>query len=268
MHPLDPFRLILCSLLPALLLGLGAPGVAALGAEQGDSEAVVVHIAGLRAIGPEQVLLLLADEAEERAVPIAVGRDQGIAIYLGREGTKTPRPMTHDLMVRILEALGARVERVTVTALRSDTYYAELSIRIGRKRHAIDARPSDAVALAVRLDAPIFVAADLLRPLDATEEQPELFTRTDRRLGLSVQRLDRDLAEFLGAAGVSGVLVSAVANGGTADRAGVRRGDVLREIDGRPTATLKGYREAIDQAADGPRFTVWRDGRELTLSGG
>ena len=239
---------------PALADPVGAPG-----------KTVAVHIAGIRAIAPEQVLLLLADESETRAVPIAVGRDQGIAIYLGKERTRTPRPMTHDLMGQILRTLGASVERVTVTELKNDTYYATLSIRLGRKEYGIDARPSDAVALAVRLDAPIFASEDLLRSMREPGLSPEQITSTDGRLGLSVQYLDRDMAEFLGAVEVSGVLVSRVVDGGRAEIAGLRRGDILRQIDGHPTGGIEEYMDALERAGDRVRFRVWREGEILTL---
>ena len=224
---------------------------------------VAVHIAGIEVVGPDQVMLLLADEKEERALPIAIGRDQGLAIYLGKEKTETPRPMTHDLLASLLKTLGAVVEKITVTALRQDTYFAEISVRASGRTHLVDARPSDAIALAVRLDAPMFSATDLLRPLGSFGRPPAT-AAADRRMGLSVQELDADLAEFLGAARVRGVLVASVVTGGAADRAGLRRGDIVREVSGRAVADLAAWRAALDGASD-PRFTVWRDGRTLTL---
>jgi len=223
---------------------------------------VPVHISGIQMIGPEQVLLLLADEQEEKMVPISVGRDQGIAIYLGKMKTDTPRPMTHDLLANILTLLGAVIEKITVTELKNDVYFAEISLRAGGKIHPVDARPSDAIALAVRTGAPIFAAPALLKPLDSTGK-PDATIHADRRLGMTLQKLDPDLAESLGADGVTGVLVSSVLQGGPAGRAGVKRGDILRAIDGRPVLTLAAYREAAD--AGGKSLTVWRDGREATL---
>jgi len=228
-----------------------------------DSGTVPVHIAGIHLVGPEQVMLLLADAGEDRALPISVGRDQGMAIYLGREKTATRRPMTHDLLVTVLKTLQAEVLRVTVTALRQDTYFAEIALRSGDRRHTIDARPSDAIALAVRLEAPIYSASQLLRPIGSLGRR-EPTTRGDHRLGIRVQDLDPDLAEFLGAAGVEGVLVASVLEGGPAARAGLRRGDIIRTIDGLPTGTMAAYRAATD--GGNPReFAIWREGRGLIL---
>src|SRR5437867_111824 len=223
---------------------------------------VPVHIPGIKMIGPEQFLLLLADETEERAVPISVGRDQGLAIYLGKMKADTPRPLTHDLLANILTVLGAVIDKITVTELKDDVYFAEISLRAGGKIHSIDARPSDAIALAVPPNAPIFAAVALMKPFDTTGK-PDATIHADRRLGLTVQKLDPDLAESLGADGVTGVLVSSVLLGGPAERAGVKRGDILRAIDGRRVLTLAAYREAAD--AGGKSLTVWRDGREATL---
>ena len=128
---------------------------------------VPVHIAGIKMVGENQVLLLLANEAETRAVPIVVGRDPGLAIYMGRERAATPRPMTHDLLVQLLKTLKASVEKITVTELKNDTYYSEIALRAGGTAHLLDARPSDAIALAVRLDTPIFAAPALLLAPDA-----------------------------------------------------------------------------------------------------
>src|SRR3989338_947115 len=130
------------------LLALGGPAAAA----TRDPAPVPVHVAGIKQTGPDQVLLILADESERKAVPIAVGRDQGIAIYLGKTKTETARPMTNDLLAAMLGALGAEIEKITVTGLKEDVYFAEISLRTGGKVHPIDARPSDATALAVRLN--------------------------------------------------------------------------------------------------------------------
>ncbi len=224
--------------------------------------AVPVHIAGIQPTGPDQVLLLLADESEQRAVPIAVGRDQGIAIYLGKTKAETTRPLTHDLLATILGVVGAVVEKITVTDLKDDVYFAEIALRAGGKLHPIDARPSDAIALAVRLNAPMYSVATLLRPIGGPES-PGTTLHADTRLGLTVQELDPDLAESLGAAEVEGVLVASVAKDGRAERAGVRRGDIVQELDGHPVPRLSVYLEAT--GAEVKSFTVWREGRTTRL---
>ncbi len=229
-----------------------------------ENEPILVHLAGIRMVAPEQALLVLADEEERRAVPIAVGRDQGLAIYLGQEKTSTPRPMTHDLMVQILDALDVEVENVIITDLREGTYYAEIALKDGRRRHRIDARPSDAIALAVRLEVPILASPDLLTNIDGNGPPGDV-AEGGRRFGLTVQVLDADLAEFLGATGVAGVLVASVVADSPAEIAGLRRGDILQGLDGRPTGDLVTYLEAVGMASRFPSFDVWRDGEQLSL---
>lgn len=248
------------------LLALGGPAAAAT-RDKAPTPAppggpVPVHVAGIKQTGPDQVLLILADESEQKAVPIAVGRDQGIAIYLGKTKTETARPMTHDLLAAMLGALGAVIERITVTDLKGDVYFAEISLRSGGKVHPIDARPSDAIALAVRLDAPMFSAPSLLKSLDGSD--PEGTIHALRHLGLTVQELDPDLAESLGAAEIDGVLVASVAKGGPADRAGLRRGDILEALDGHPVPHLAEFRGTIGQEVKS--FTIWRDGETRIFS--
>ncbi|PYT14956.1 MAG: hypothetical protein DMF51_07650 [Acidobacteria bacterium] len=224
--------------------------------------AVPVHIAGIRPTGPDQVLLLLADDGERRAVPIAVGRDQGIAIYLGKMKAEATRPLTHDLLATILGVVGAVIEKITVTDLKDDVYFAEIALRAGGRLHPIDARPSDAIALAVRLNAPMYSVSSLLKPIGGPESgEPAL--HADARLGLTVQELDSALAESLGASDVEGVLVASVAKGGRAERAGVRRGDIVQALDGRPIPGLPAYLEAAGKEVK--TLTIWRDGRTTTL---
>jgi uncharacterized protein len=268
---------ILLVLLLASLIQLGPPlraGATESPASESpiDQEAaatgavVPVHVAGIRMVGPDQVLLFLADEKEERAMPMAVGRDQGVAIYLGKEHASTPRPLTHDLLVRILKALGAVVEKVTVTGLKQDTYFAEITLRSGQQVHRIDARPSDAIALALRLDAPAFAAAALLRPVPSAAGPSGIRTTGDHRLGFSVQQLEPELAESIGAGEIRGVLVASVRAGAPAAGAGVRRGDVLEAIDESPVSDLESFTRAAAAAAEKPRFRIWRDGTSRTLA--
>ncbi|MBI1951361.1 MAG: bifunctional nuclease family protein [Acidobacteria bacterium] len=247
------------------LLAIQGQGATAATLDPGPGPAagpVPVHIAGISQTGPDQVLLILADESEQKAVPIAVGRDQGLAIYLGKTRTETARPMTHDLLAAILGVLGAEVEKITVTGLKEDVYFAEISLRADGKVHPIDARPSDAIALAVRLNAQMFSAPALLKTLDGSD--PGRTIHAERRLGLTVQELDRDLAASLGAGEIRGVLVASVAKGGPADRAGLRRGDILQALDGHPVPHLAEFRGTV--AREVKSFTIWREGNTRTLA--
>ena len=108
------------------------------------------------------VLLLTEAEGLGRTLPIFIGAPEATAIAFAIQGVTPPRPMTHDLLRDVVEALGAHLERVVITELRSATYYAELQLQRGDGPLSVSSRPSDAVALAVRMGSPLYVADDLM----------------------------------------------------------------------------------------------------------
>ena len=107
-------------------------------------------------------LVLREAEGEGRLLPIFIGGPEATAIAFALEEVETPRPMTHDLMKDLLDEVGARIERVVVTELREATFYAEIVLRAAGEVHTVSARPSDAVALAVRYGAPVFAEEGVL----------------------------------------------------------------------------------------------------------
>ena len=117
-------------------------------------------------------IVILKDLEEERALPIWVGIFEANAIAMEMESVPTPRPMTHDLIKNILEGIEANVSRIVVSDLKDNTFYAEIFIFLNGNEVSVDSRPSDAIALALRVDAPIFVAKKILddaRSIDLTD---------------------------------------------------------------------------------------------------
>jgi bifunctional DNase/RNase len=108
------------------------------------------------------VVLLREQGGDRRVLPIYIGPEEAKAIALALEGVVTPRPMTHDLLRDTIEALGATVGRITVTELRDRTFYAELELHLAGAVHRVSSRPSDAIALAVRVDAAIYASDEVL----------------------------------------------------------------------------------------------------------
>ena len=108
------------------------------------------------------VLLLQETDGEGRTLPIFIGNPEATAIAYALQGVEMPRPLTHDLVKDMLTALQIRVEQVIITELRSSTYYAELHLRRGEELTVVSSRPSDAVAVAVRTETPMFVADELM----------------------------------------------------------------------------------------------------------
>ena len=116
-----------------------------------------------------QSIVVLKDEASGRTLPIWVGLFEANAITMGIENTWTPRPMTHDLIKNIIDGVKAVVKKITVSDLRSNTFYAAISLEIEGKPIEIDSRPSDAIALALRVKAPIYVAEKVLDSVSQPE---------------------------------------------------------------------------------------------------
>jgi bifunctional DNase/RNase len=108
-------------------------------------------------------IVILKDAGSDAVLPIWVGIYEANAIALEIEKVATPRPMTHDLIKNVLVGLAANVHKVVVTELRDDTFYAVIWMEREGSIISIDSRPSDALALALRVDCPIFVEADVLK---------------------------------------------------------------------------------------------------------
>ena len=119
--------------------------------------------------------VLLADEEEKRLLPIWIGPFEANAIATEMRGKTFPRPLTHDLLRQTVEALGYRLTQVAVTRLEEGTFYAELTLEGETQTKVVDARPSDAIALALRAGASIFVDDEVLKrnQILATEGEEE-----------------------------------------------------------------------------------------------
>ncbi len=110
-----------------------------------------------------QYVVTLEELEGQRLVPIWIGVNEGNAIGLKLQEEQLPRPMTHDLMFNSFKTLGVKVERIVITDLKEGTYYAVITLANGSRRYDIDARPSDAMALAVRAATPIFLDEKVLK---------------------------------------------------------------------------------------------------------
>jgi len=123
-----------------------------------------MELVGIEVERPPNIPCLLLRETggEGRVLPIFIGGPEATAIAFALEEVETPRPMTHDLMKDLLDEVGARIERIVVTELREATFYAEIILNVAGEIHSVSARPSDAVAMAVRYGAPVFAEEAVL----------------------------------------------------------------------------------------------------------
>ena len=105
----------------------------------------------------DQQIIVLKERKGKRSFPIVIGIVEVFAIDRRLKGIKPPRPMTHDLLDNIIKGLGAKIEKIVITDLKSHTFYAKITLSVKDKKIEIDSRPSDAIALGVVSSAPIFV---------------------------------------------------------------------------------------------------------------
>jgi hypothetical protein len=118
---------------------------------------MVIYGVSFDLVGKQPIVLLKTAEGN-KFLPIWIGHPEAAAILMKLQGAATPRPMTHDLVTDLLGQLDAQVVRITVTELRESTFYAQITVAQDGTEIEVDSRPSDAIALAIRADAPIFVA--------------------------------------------------------------------------------------------------------------
>lgn len=122
-------------------------------------------------------IVLLKDSSERRALPIYIGQDQAKAIISVLEKQTPPRPLTHDLFVNLFQGWEMNLEKIIIHSLQDNTFYAILCVRQGEVRKEIDARPSDAIAIALRTGSPIWVMeeviADASIPVDRDADEEE-----------------------------------------------------------------------------------------------
>jgi bifunctional DNase/RNase len=124
---------------------------------------IEMELSGVRVELPtNQPIALLREKGGERYLPIWIGPSEAASIAMALQGVATPRPMTHDLVKTILDDLSVRVEQIVVTELRESTFYAVITLERGGEQLEVSARPSDAMALAVRMSVPIFAAEEVL----------------------------------------------------------------------------------------------------------
>jgi uncharacterized protein len=182
--------------------------------------------------------VLLQDDTASRELPIMIGESEAQAIMLSIQGIKPPRPFTHDLMRSIIAQTGNDVDRIVIAEMHDEIYYAKIYMDKGR--YAIDSRPSDAIALAMGMNAPIYVNTKLLEAtLASTNPGGGKVPDTAQALGITVEQLTPELATYFDQPDGRGVLVSQVSL--AAQKAGIARGDIVVKVNDRPVAALDDF---------------------------
>lgn len=124
---------------------------------------IELNVVGVRIELPTNTPILLLKEGDgERYLPIFIGPFEANAIVLALQGQEPPRPLTHDLLKNVLDEIGASIDYIAITELKESTFFASLRLTLGTTNYEVSSRPSDAVALAVRMGTPIFVTEEVL----------------------------------------------------------------------------------------------------------
>jgi uncharacterized protein len=148
---------------------------------------IEMKVAGIT-LDPEtkMPIVILIDMKGESALPIWIGIAEANAIATRLDKIDLARPMTHDLMRNLLAELGARLEKVVVTELKENTFFSNLYLSVGEKTLSIDSRPSDAIALALRAESPIFVSEEVLQKANRID-----LKKVDKEGGLTEGNRDK-----------------------------------------------------------------------------
>jgi uncharacterized protein len=240
------------------------------GCPSSDTNLLAVHVKGV-VIDPESQspILFLVDPDSEKGLPVWIGVSEARAIALGLEDITPPRPLTHDLMKRMLDLLHASVERVVISDLKDNTYYATLNLRAGRRTWEVDSRPSDAVALALKFHAPLYLSRALVeKGVMVDLRSPGARFSVESTVGLAVQDLSPEVARYFGFQKERGVIVTEIVQGGPAEKAGLRRGDILVRVDQEPVERKEDLQQAL-HGREKPvsiRVDVYREGEILSFN--
>jgi len=158
---------------------------------EGGKNFLKVEVSGLVRDNRENPIILLKGLDQDEVLPIWIGHAEALSIELQLQGKSFDRPLTHDLLKTAVESLGAAVVKVAVTELKDNTFFAKIYLQRDNEVFAIDARPSDSIALAIRTKAPIFVSQTVFqnhkRELQENQESKE---RSDEALRKYLRDLD------------------------------------------------------------------------------
>ncbi len=217
-----------------------------------DASQVKVEVANVGVDKQGMPYVVLEDSSGNHVLPIMIGDSEAQAIALQLHGLNPGRPLTYDLIRNLLEATGNHVDRVEVSDLREQTYYA--TIWLDQGRHRVDSRPSDAIAVALATKAPIYVQARLFESGTADVKADGSVPVAIHGLGLTVQELSPVIADYFAAKPGSALLVADVS--GVAGRAGVTRGDLITRVGESQVRTLADFKQSMARVGQGRPITL------------
>jgi bifunctional DNase/RNase len=210
-----------------------------------------------------QPVVTLSDSEEKRALFIWIGVSEARAIYSELEGVENPRPLTHDLLEKIIQKTNGAIHHIVITHSKDNIYFATIVLQKGKNLVEIDARPSDSLVLALKFNAPIYVSRNLFEKMSLPLESR---TDMDESYGFSLQELTPDLAKYLAFGSEKGVMVSGVRKGSQAAMDGLMTGDIIVEIDGRIVEGLPFFLKIFKKSKSPLKAKIYRNNQFRTLA--
>jgi bifunctional DNase/RNase len=211
----------------------------------------------------KQPVVILADSLEERALPIWIDFFEANAINSELKGVSHFRPLTHDLLQRIMQKADIKIHRIVVTHLKEGVYYATIQMEQRGSLTEIDARPSDSIVMALKFKAPIFVSASLFRDKGIPLVEPK---EIEEDYGLTLQDLTPPLAESFSFKSKHGIIVSDVRKGSRAEKDGIERGDIFVEVGGQAIEDVMSMRNALKKGKTPVQAKIFRKARFLSIA--
>jgi len=222
---------------------------------------VEVEVKGVRldALGNSPVVFL-ADKEGKKALPIWVGLLEANAIDKELRNDSSPRPMTHDLLYSILAQAHVKVKEVRIVALKDNTYYATLFLTIDKRIVEVDARPSDAIVIALKSKTPVLVSAKILDDQGIALGKKSALSE---RFGMRIQELTPALASYFNFKGHKGVLVAEVLPGSAPESSGIKAGDIVTKVNSKEVGGVDEFQEVFDslRPGDSVRILLFREGQ-------
>ena len=213
-------------------------------------------------------VVILVDKEGLKALPIWIGLPEANAIDKELKNIASPRPMTHDLLQSILTQTQVNVKEIKIVDLKDNTYYATLFLKMKKGVIEVDARPSDAIILALKSKTPIYVSTKILDKQGIALSKEETL---GERYGIRIQELTPALASNFNFKGEKGVLVAEILPGSTAETSGIKPGDIITKVNSKEVGSVQEFEQVFDAAKPGDplRILLFRDDqfKEVNLPG-
>jgi bifunctional DNase/RNase len=211
----------------------------------------------------QQPVVSLSDSENKRILLIWIGLPEARAIYSELEGIEHERPLTHDLLARVINKVSGKIKRIVITHTEDNIFYAMIEIKQDETIVEIDARPSDSIVMALKFKAPIFVSRTVFEKMSIPLEPQE---GIEEEYGLTIQELTPELAKYLSFESKNGVMVSAVQKGSRAEKDGIETGDIIVEVDERAIENALAMKDALTEGKPTLTAKIFRESRFLTVT--